>query len=740
MRYFFLLFWLGCGSNEALKVYNSSPSVNITSHSDGVILEEGLEYTLLAIASDPNHTASELSIEWSLSGQVTCSESSLAANAESACSITPQSGDSEIRVTVFDPVQATGDDALSFVLQENQPPSIVWISEEGIYQNSEALLFSAQLSDDRTNPSNLLIEWQTSAGTHAAYDTIDAQGTLTSILELPLGEQILQLFVTDEEGKQSSASLLVDIEAGGEPPSISWIQPTPSGTENEGMHTLIAQVYDPEDGLSGLAVSFSSDRDGALGNISSDAQGFSTLSVALSTGAHQLEARVTNSLNLTTMEPLVFFVNDLPSAPDLSFSPPDPTTSDDIQAIAANSMDEEGDGITYSFVWTMGTTQWNQQILPASMTQKGETWSVEVTPSDGMGDGDKRYGSTTIQNSTPSIIFGSIIPNNPVVSDALSVSLLSHDDDGDLISYLYDWHVNGTSVSSFDSLNGPLAKGDSVTVLVTPDDGSDLGTMVQIGPTTIQNSPPSQPVVSISPASPIEAADDLICQIDTLSTDDDGDAVQYTIAWTVNGASHTTTTTTYQSGDTIPANDTIAGEDWECTVTPDDGTDVGPSDSVTVTVQADDGCPSGFTLAFDITDDTTDQIPNDCTWLWNNLFSFGTQFSFEWWGNNQHYGPSIWDFSSDISNIEQSYMGCSGSNYNLPSSDGLYFMTLVQYNDLLHIHPYNDPAEDGTTFYYGRIQSTYTQDDEIYAVGYSDWGTAWQNRYETGDRFLACYQ
>ena len=67
-------------------------------------------------------------------------------------------------------------------------------------------------------------------------------------------------------------------------------------------------------------------------------------------------------------------------------------------------------------------------------------------------------------------------------------------------------------------------------------------------------------------------------------------------------------------------------------------------------------------------------------------------------------------------------------------------MTLVQYNDILHIHPYNDPAEDGTTFYYGRIQATYTQDDEIYAVGYSDWTTAWQNRYETGDRFVACYQ
>jgi hypothetical protein len=234
--------------------------------------------------------------------------------------------------------------------------------------------------------------------------------------------------------------------------------------------------------------------------------------------------------------------------------------------------------------------------------------------------------------------------------------------------------------------------------------------------------------------------DDLICSVDVDSIDEDGDAVQYSISWMVDGVAYTGATTTYQMGDTVPASDTLAGEDWTCTVVPDDGIEDGPAQSTTVTVQADDGCPTGFTLAFDITDDASDQIPNDCAWLWDNLFSLGTQFSFEWWGDSVHYGPSVWDFSSEITSIGQSYNGCSGSNYNLPSSDGLYFMTLVQYNDLLHIHPYNDPAEDGTSFYYGRLSATHGQDDEIYAVGYSSWTQAWQNRFQSGDRFLACYQ
>ena len=740
MRFCVFFFGFGCGSTEALKVYNSSPIVNITSHSEGVILEEGVEYICVANASDPNHSASELSIEWLLSGRIICSIENLGASAESTCSILPQEGDSEIRVVVSDPLQATGDDAISFVLEENQPPNISWISEEGTYQSNEALVFSAQLSDDRTHSSDLIVEWQSSAGTVTAYDTIDSQGIITSILTLPLGEQILQLFATDEEGKQSSASLFVEIQEGSIPPTLSWIAPTPGSLENEGNHTLHVHVQDSEDGLSGLAVSFSSDLDGALGNISSDGQGYATLNVSLSSGVHILSAMVTDSSHVTTTEILEFTVNDLPGAPDISFSPSAPKTGDDITALGSNSTDQEGDPLSYSFLWTLGTTQWTQQTLPSSMTQKGENWSVEITPNDGMGDGDNNSSSVTIYNTAPSIISGSILPSIPTVGDTLTTQVLGNDEDGDSITYDYDWSVNGTSVSTLDHMSGLFSTGDSVMVQLTPSDGSAFGTTVQLGPIVIANSPPTQPSISITPAIPTEATDDLICNIDAPSFDADGDAIQYLFSWTVNGSSYTSATTTYEQSDTVPASDIIAGEDWTCTVTPSDGVDSGTPDSVMVTVQADDGCPLGFTLAFDITDDASNQITDDCTWLWTNLFSLGTQFSFEWWGNNQHYGPSTWDLSSTIISIDQSYQGCSGSNYNLPSNDGLYFMTLVQYNDLLHIHPYNDPAEDGTDFYYGRIQATHTQDDEIYAVGYNDWTTAWQNRYETGDRFLACYQ
>ena len=153
-----------------------------------------------------------------------------------------------------------------------------------------------------------------------------------------------------------------------------------------------------------------------------------------------------------------------------------------------------------------------------------------------------------------------------------------------------------------------------------------------------------------------------------------------------------------------------------------------------------DVCPAGYTLAFDIEDDFSDQIPNDCAWLWDTLFSQSTHISLEWFGTDgSHFGPATWDLSLDYGAIESAYSGCSGSNYDLPDETGTYWMTLVQYNDLLHISAAGDPAADGTDYYYGRIGATYTEADEVYAVGFSDWTDAWNNNNEEGDRFIGCY-
>jgi hypothetical protein len=102
---------------------------------------------------------------------------------------------------------------------------------------------------------------------------------------------------------------------------------------------------------------------------------------------------------------------------------------------------------------------------------------------------------------------------------------------------------------------------------------------------------PSAPEVSLSPASPTELVDDLVCVIDTDSVDPDGNSITYTFSWTVDGVDYTgTASTTTESGDTIDASETASGEVWKCTVTPNDGTEDGYSGIASVSV-------SGSTLS-----------------------------------------------------------------------------------------------------------------------------------------------
>jgi alpha-tubulin suppressor-like RCC1 family protein len=52
----------------------------------------------------------------------------------------------------------------------------------------------------------------------------------------------------------------------------------------------------------------------------------------------------------------------------------------------------------------------------------------------------------------------------------------------------------------------------------------------------------------------------------------------------VDGSPYTDATTTTKTGDTVPAADTVADEEWTCTVTPNDGEEEGDpaTDSATV--------------------------------------------------------------------------------------------------------------------------------------------------------------
>ncbi len=122
---------------------------------------------------------------------------------------------------------------------------------------------------------------------------------------------------------------------------------------------------------------------------------------------------------------------------------------------------------------------------------------------------------------------------------------------------------------------------------MTPSDDEEEGASETSTSLTIQNSPPLTPTLAFDPEDP-NKDDELICVIDTDSTDQDEDDVTYTFTWEVDGVAYTDAEDTYETGDTVPSIDTAANEVWTCTVTPNDGTEDGADASESVAIAPDE--------------------------------------------------------------------------------------------------------------------------------------------------------
>jgi hypothetical protein len=127
-------------------------------------------------------------------------------------------------------------------------------------------------------------------------------------------------------------------------------------------------------------------------------------------------------------------------------------------------------------------------------------------------------------------------------------------------------------------------KGDTIYVEVTPSDSGDTGTSDTSTTATAVNTPPGAPEVHVTPDNAEVGVDDMTCNIDLDSPDDDNDSITYTLSWEADGLVYPDdfgsaigpTTTTY-SNDTVPAADTSLAGLYACTVVPNDGEDDGDS-------------------------------------------------------------------------------------------------------------------------------------------------------------------
>ncbi len=275
--------------------------------------------------------------------------------------------------------------------------------------------------------------------------------------------------------------------------------------------------------------------------------------------------------------------NTPPGAPVVSIGPTEPGTDDDLVVVIDQpAEDEDEDTVTYAYAWKQNglpRTDLTGDTVPASQTAKGETWEVKVTANDGEADGEPASAGTTIVD-TPPVVTVTIEPWEPTTADDLEAVATATDADGDAVSLVYAWTVDGapTEHAGDGVPASETAKHDVWEVTVTPYDGEIEGEAASAA-VEIANTPPVA-AVTFEPLLP--AADEDVVAVAS-ATDADGDVVTFAYAWSVDGKATANTT------DTVTAKDTAAGQRWEVTVTPSDDEEAG--EQVTAAVPIENTAP-----------------------------------------------------------------------------------------------------------------------------------------------------
>ncbi len=148
-----------------------------------------------------------------------------------------------------------------------------------------------------------------------------------------------------------------------------------------------------------------------------------------------------------------------PSAPEVRITPESPLTTDDLHMeITTESVDPLDLGpVRYSIVWTRDDAAApeldDMNTVPASATTKGETWTVEVTPTsaDGRHTGPPGTASVTIGNSTPTLGTAGLSDYRPIEGETLEVIYAAlSDPDGAEASVRVEWYL-GTELVDHES-------------------------------------------------------------------------------------------------------------------------------------------------------------------------------------------------------------------------------------------------------------------------------------------------
>lgn len=224
--------------------------------------------------------------------------------------------------------------------------------------------------------------------------------------------------------------------------------------------------------------------------------------------------------------------NAPPTLAGAAVTPSAATVASTLECLPVGGADLDGDALTYDVAWTVDGAPASTASTLAGIA-KGKVVACTLTPFDGESEGIAvTSAAITVGNTPPTLQAATLSDLAPRAGDTLSVSVEGgHDVDGDPVGFSYVWLVDGQPAGTGATFAG-FARGDVVQVQVTPTDGTADGPPVTSPAATVAN---TLPVVTSAELGPVGVTTDGTLLAAATATDADGDLVELSYAWTVDG-------------------------------------------------------------------------------------------------------------------------------------------------------------------------------------------------------------
>jgi hypothetical protein len=174
--------------------------------------------------------------------------------------------------------------------------------------------------------------------------------------------------------------------------------------------------------------------------------------------------------------------------------------------VQIDAKDPDSDLITFRHQWRINgksISGQNGSLFDPRLLQRGDSLSVELTPYDGKAEGPPyTTEAVTVGNTRPEVTGVFLDPPQIRVGEQVRAVVEGSDIDQDSIRYMYRWWRNNREEREGEENvleTDRFSKGDTVTVQVTPYDGTgDKGKSMLAEPVLITNSPPT--ITSMPPS------------------------------------------------------------------------------------------------------------------------------------------------------------------------------------------------------------------------------------------------